>query len=202
MNSSIMYSSDHGLLLGFHGCDKSVRDGIIAGSIVMKASKNKYDWLGSGIYFWQNNYERALDFSKNPPGKKKNEHPAVLGAVFCLNHCLDLTDKKHIDEVKQAFENFSNDLASRNIPLPKNRPIPGSSNPNEKMLRELDCAVLEYLHGEVDKSEKPYDSVRCAFVEGEPIYEDSAFYEKTHIQVCIRNLKCIKGFFLPRVSEN
>lgn len=203
MSSSIMYSSDHGLLLGFHGCDQSIRDNIVTGKIAMKPSNNKYDWLGSGIYFWQNNEERAIDFSKNPPGKKKFDNPAVLGAVFNLHHCLDLTDKKYLDEVKDAFDSLTDTLATYNIPMPQNRVVPGSLNSNEKLLRELDCSVLEWLHWErFQRGEDPFDSIRCVFIEGAPIYEGSAFHEKTHIQVCIRNANCIKGFFLPRTALN
>jgi hypothetical protein len=203
MNSGIMYSSDHGLLLGFHGCDQSVRDGIITGKMKMRASTNKYDWLGSGMYFWQNNHDRAIEFAENSPGKNKHENPAVFGAVFCLSNCLDLTDKKYIKEVREAFVGLKKKSTVSNIPMPKNKSVPGTSNSNEKVLRDLDCAVIEFLHwSRFQKRKAPYDSVRCVFVEGEPIYEDSAFYEKTHIQVCIRNQNCIKGFFLPRMSEN
>jgi len=54
-----MYSSRPGLLIGFHGCDESVRDDIFSGRKNMGSSKNDYDWLGKVYYFWENNYERA-----------------------------------------------------------------------------------------------------------------------------------------------
>lgn len=43
-----------------------------------------------------------------------------------------------------------------------------------------------------------FDSVRGAFTEGVPAYPGTQFGDKNHIQVCVRNKKCIKGFFLPR----
>ena len=60
-----MYPAKPGLLIGFHGCEQAVRDEIIAGKRVMHPSKNRHDWLGSGIYFWENNYARAMDFATN-----------------------------------------------------------------------------------------------------------------------------------------
>lgn len=42
-----------------------------------------------------------------------------------------------------------------------------------------------------------YDSVRGVFEEGLEPYPGSAFKEKTHIQVCVRNPNCIKGYFAP-----
>ena len=43
------------------------------------------------------------------------------------------------------------------------------------------------------------NSVKGVFVEGDPIYETAGFYEKTHIQICVRNADCIKGVF--RVTD-
>ena len=45
---------------------------------------------------------------------------------------------------------------------------------------------------------KIFDSTRGVFTEGGPIYNGAEIFEKTHIQICIRNSNCIKGFFLPR----
>lgn len=66
-------------------------------------------------------------------------------------------------------------------------------------MRDLDCAVIEDLHLLRDNSTLPsFDSVRGLFTEGGEIYPTSGFKEKTHIQICVRNPNCIKGFFIPR----
>jgi hypothetical protein len=36
------------------------------------------------------------------------------------------------------------------------------------------------------------------FYEGDELYPNAGFREKDHIQICVRNPNCIKGFFLPR----
>jgi len=59
-----MYSRRHNLILGFHGCDESIRDKIVKGEIKQFGSKNGYDWLGHGMYFWENNYTRALEYAE------------------------------------------------------------------------------------------------------------------------------------------
>ena len=46
--------------MGFHGCDKSIREDVVNGKYNLKRSTNEYDWLGSGIYFWQNSPKRAF----------------------------------------------------------------------------------------------------------------------------------------------
>lgn len=42
-----------------------------------------------------------------------------------------------------------------------------------------------------------YDSVRGVFPEGGEVYPGSGFVDKTHIQICIVNPNCIKGYFNP-----
>jgi hypothetical protein len=39
------------------------------------------------------------------------------------------------------------------------------------------------------------------FTEGKPIYPGAGFRGKTHVQLCIRNIACIKGYFAPRDDE-
>ena len=51
-------------ILGFHGCDESVKDSLLLGKAKLKPSNNEYDWLGSGIYFWENDPDRALSYAK------------------------------------------------------------------------------------------------------------------------------------------
>ena len=59
-----MYSKRAGLVLGFHGCDISVRNDVVyKKGILLNPSNNDYDWLGGGVYFWENNYVRALEFA-------------------------------------------------------------------------------------------------------------------------------------------
>lgn len=62
-------------ILGFHGCDESVKDLLLLGKAKLKPSNNEYDWLGSGIYFWENDPDRALSYAKllqnNPKRNKK-----------------------------------------------------------------------------------------------------------------------------------
>jgi len=49
----------------------------------------------------------------------------------------------------------------------------------DKILRNLDCAAIEYM-------------------QGGPAFEGAGLFERTHIQICIRNPNCIQGFFMPR----
>lgn len=70
------------------------------------------------------------------------------------------------------------------------------------LFRNLDCAVIQKLHKTIlenpDICFEPFDSVRGLFIEGNEVYTGSTFKEKNHIQICVVNPNCIKGFFVPR----
>lgn len=192
-----MYTSRTGLILGFHGADKSIVDKVLSGEEDLKASENSYDWLGNGIYFWDNSPSRALQWAQElskRPGSKIKE-PAVVGAILDLGYCLDLLDYKNLSAVKAGFEL----LSSINASLPKN-----TGRSSDLLLRNLDCAVIETVH-HYNKimGDESFDSVRGVFWEGGELYPGGFFKEKDHIQICVRNIDCIKGYFLPldRVSK-
>nr|WP_295876415.1 hypothetical protein [uncultured Chitinophaga sp.] len=197
-NTDFLYTANPGLVIGFHGCDKSICDTVVSGNAMLKASANTHDWLGSGFYFWQNNYERALDFATNPPNRsKKIKVPSVLGAILDLNNCLDLTDKRWIDLVKDSYKSFRESTILFGKQMPVNCNPLGDPFSVDKVIRELDCAVIENIH-KITGNTEPFDSIRGIFIEGKALYHDAGFYEKTNIQICIRNPNCIKGFFHPR----
>lgn len=193
-----LYSMRPNLILGFHGCDKSVVDKVIAGEEELIASTNDYDWLGHGIYFWENNVDRAKDWaiqmSKRLGSSVRN--PAVIGAVIDLGLCFDLTDNHYLSELKDSYSVMKKISESNGEPLPANINVGKST---DLLLRKLDCAVIENVHT-IHRlvGSKPYDSVRGVFWEGKELYPNAGFREKNHIQICVCNPNCIKGYFLPR----
>jgi hypothetical protein len=191
----MIHSTRTGLIIGYHGCDQTVKDDILRNGQRMNPSTKSYDWLGNGCYFWENNYERALDFAKNPPGKKVIKNPAVIGAVIDLELCLDLLDAAFITIVKKSFDSFVQTSLNQKSVLPVNI-APGESK--DLLIRHLDCAIIENVHKDrIEKKLMPFDSVRGVFVEGEELYPGAGFNAKNHIQLCIRNPNCIKGLFDP-----
>lgn len=200
-----MYSTLPHFILGFHGCDKSVADEIISHSNKhLERSTNEYDWLGHGIYFWENNPSRALEYAtllKNHPermskGKKPIRTPAVVGAVIDLGYCLNLLETHSIGVVKQSYKILHDLYKSSGSEMPRNLEAKGST---DLLLRKLDCAVIEAVHTFNKEDEKQgYDTVRGMFIEGDPIYDGAGIYDKSHIQICVRTKNCIKGYFHPR----
>lgn len=192
-----MYSRLPNWVLGFHGCSRVTYEAVLYRHEDLRPSTNTYDWLGHGIYFWEQNYERALQWAEEQCKRKGKGEPAVIGAVIDLGHCLNLTDSYFSAQVGHAYELLRLSCESEGVPLPTNH---GGS---DLLLRELDCAVIQQLHiynelmARSDPQYKVFDSVRGIFAEGKPLYPGSQLYEKTHVQLCVRNTNCIKGYFNP-----
>jgi len=181
------YRLRKGLILAFHGCDDSRAEAAINHGRHLRQSANTYDWLGHGIYFWENNPERALEWAM----KSKKSRPAVVGAVLDLGHCLDLTESVGCDEVGIAYESLADQQRLLQEPMPANH---GRNAKN----RELDCSVLQHLHHLRSLGgDASYTSVRAAFHEDAQLYPGASFSRRAHIQICVRDPACILGYFKP-----
>jgi hypothetical protein len=181
-------------VLGYHGCDKSVAEELIDGE-AFRPSDNDYDWLGHGIYFWEANPARALNFTRELKLRTASiKTPYVVGAVIDLGYCLDLTSTTGINAVEKGYESFVQLMAASGAQMPKNGGGP------DLLLRKLDCAVINHIHASLkSKKVQPLDTVRGVFIEGARIYENSGFFKKTHVQICVCNAASIKGVFrLPK----
>lgn len=193
-----MYSTKPSYVFGFHGLDKTIAYDILTHEKQFKHSSNNHDWLGHGVYFWENNLERARQYAIEDMQRtnSKIKEPFVLGTILDLGNCLDLLDQKNLDLLKVAYEELEKDLKQEKLPLPQNKSF--GKNDFDFKKRELDCAVIRYAHKLANEQGVYFDSVRAAFIEGEEIYTNAGFKIQNHIQLAIINPNCIKGIFLPR----
>ena len=189
MNSSL-------ILTGYHGCDiTTVYDVVLDGNL--NPSRNTYDWLGNGIYFWEDDIERAYDWAKyvseNPKlFHNRIKHPCVIG----LKNHLDLTISSARQVVREAYNNISEIYSEKGFSLPKNRKA--AKGDEYLKIRELDCLVINSIN-EFRKAKKEplIDVIRAPFLEGEPLYAGASFMNETHIQICVKDPAAIRGYFIP-----
>ncbi len=67
-------------------------------------STNDYDWLGTGVYFFQVAPQRALAWAD----ERYPDSPAVIGSRLVLENCLDLLDISWFltTNIREAYSRF------------------------------------------------------------------------------------------------
>jgi hypothetical protein len=132
-------------------------------------SRNDYDWLGHGIYFWEYAPYRAHEWAR----LKYASQAAVVEADIRLGRCLDLTDIRYTEIIRQAFDGLREAYARNGQSMPANR---GKA-------RRLDCLVINYV---AEYLLPECETVRAPFLEGSPIFEGSALLSASHVQIVVR----------------
>jgi hypothetical protein len=84
---------------GYHSCNKEIGLKVLNGQESFRPSKNNWDWLGPGLYFWEQNPVRALEYAMDSAsGKQFNKvrikTPFVLGSSIHLSKCLNLLEPR------------------------------------------------------------------------------------------------------------
>ena len=188
-----------GPLIGYHGCDRELAEKVLSNGTKLQESENKHDWLGPGIYFWVDSWERGMQWAQELKQRKKTKmkDPYVIGAYIHPGLCLNLTDYGALQELKEAYSTLKTIGEKNSWPLPTNKNLKGGV----LVERHLDCAVINMLHQvRKDREQPPYDSVLGMFEEGDELFEGSGFREKTHIQIAVRP-ECVVGYFrVPDLS--
>ncbi len=108
-----MHSLSTAFVLGYHGCDRKVGERLLQNE-TFEPSTNDYDWLGSGIYFWEANPDRAMDWARQVATE-----PFVVGAVIDPGFCLDLITANGIQAVEEAYSGFQVVVADSGAQMPE-----------------------------------------------------------------------------------
>jgi len=124
-----LYSKRPNLVIGFHGCDESIAKQVVSGEAFLKTSHNDYDWLGHGIYFWENNQARALEWAKS---SKSVNVPVVLGAIIDFGYCMDLMDSEYLRDLKIGYDTLLELTKLFGMDMPEN-----TGSTEDKLRRNL-----------------------------------------------------------------
>jgi len=131
-----MYDFRPNTIIGFHGCDLDVRTKLVNNPDNVEISKKSFEWLGHGMYFWENNYVRAQEWANNKYQQGHIKRPSVLGAIIQLDYCCDFLDSKFIQLFKAYYEIMEHNYASAGQELPKNKDA--ADDPHyDKLIRKL-----------------------------------------------------------------
>jgi hypothetical protein len=183
-----MSKSQQILVYGYHGTSIENAKSIVKQGF--KVSKNDYDWLGKGIYFWQDAPGRAWSWAQ-----KHHQRPAVIRAEININ--IDFTvdlldsfpDNVYLIALKQSYDHFRHLLSPTALVKQKGR------------FHGLDKLMVDYVADILipELQGKHIQVVRSVFIEGEPIFpsfgqnEKSAFHDRSHVQIAVRDSSVIRN---------
>lgn len=99
---------------------------LLNGSDELRPSNNSWDWLGPGIYFWEQNPSRALTYAEEAARQQQKfngriKTPFVVGAIITLGECLDLMELNSISIVKKAHDDLVRMLQESGDKMPENK---------------------------------------------------------------------------------
>lgn len=179
-------------VIGYHGCDLRVATSVVARQSTLQPGLGRYDWLGTGVYFWEDDPKLAWGWAKHASKQRPQmiHTPAVLGAVIELRDCLNLVQTGSSRILQAAYEALAQEVGRAGAQMPANQ---------DEEHRFLDHAVFETLH-ELRRIEglPSFTAVRALFQSGQPVFPGSGVRKWDHIQICVRDLAIIEGCFLAR----
>jgi hypothetical protein len=163
------------MALGYHGTSELAARAILNEGF--HSSDNDYDWLGRGIYFWQDGRARAWEWATQQHG----QNGAVIGAVIHLEDCIDLLDIGWEGVIGSAYRIMRANYRATHQLLPVQR---GGAH-------RRDCAVINNAVRSYASQGKMIRSVRSAFQEGRPMYYRSSLFDRSHVQIAVRDQSVI-----------
>lgn len=168
-------------LYGYHGTNVESANGILKDGFL--PSQREHDWLGEGVYFFQDAPVRALRWAIE-------HHPGIQPAVICseleLDNCLDMLDTVWFEGIQRVFEVLAKRCDRDGIILPR----------QTSKAHRLDCAVLNLTVSQLINQGFHVSSLRAAFVEGDVLYQESALYNLAHVQIAVRDLSVVRRSWL------
>ena len=168
--------------IGYHGTSVGAARRILSSGF--RSSRNTYDWLGDGIYFFQDAPLRAAEWARARFGADA----AVVGAEIDLDGCIDLLDIEWENVIVSGYRKYVRRAARSGVPIP--RQTSGA--------HRLDRAVLNHVAELVSTGGMTVRSLRAVFGEGDSMYPGSALLRRSHVQIAVRDAGAIVSTWMRK----
>ena len=182
------------LIRGFHATSRESAKGIFSEGF--KPSNNDHDWLGPGIYFFQDTIEGTRNWAKNERKGGPITDLEIIGADIEYAGFVDLVEFGWGDVLTSYYEMLKKRHSKEFLEVSKKQKpyIPGESS---NLAHPLDCYVIRYAVGVLNKKrDEKVKAVRGVFLEGEPLYDGSHLLSRTHIQIAVIDATAIVDYWL------
>lgn len=175
------------IVTGYHGTSRSAADKILADGF--QSSENEWDWMGTGIYFWQDAPIRAYRWAQERLKKEGSPEPAVVvAAKIRLDEFVDLLDQRGMKTLQDLAKGY---LGQENLIELR----------NQRGANRLDCAVFNFATNVLSWLGADVSGYRAACVEGNPLTPGSPIYDLSHVQLAVIDQEAILEKWIVQVDE-
>jgi hypothetical protein len=164
--------------IGYHGTSRTVAQIVLRDGF--RFSRNAYDWLGDGVYFFQDAPNRAREWA----AQRYGSDGVVIRSVIRLEDCLDLLDIQWNVFLEAAYTSLVDIAQQAGAQLP--RQTSGA--------HRLDRAVVNHAVSFLAAQQgMPVRAVRGVFGGGQPVFPGSAILDRAHVQIAVRDASSIES---------
>ncbi|MDD5036917.1 MAG: hypothetical protein PHE55_19500 [Methylococcaceae bacterium] len=162
------------LVKAYHAGELEEIDCLISQGFGIRYSSSQGNWLGEGVYFWENDPVRAEEW------QIQRNKGAILECEIDTSFLLNLLVKnEHTAEFYDRAGQIANNLSLR--------------NQKNAQKFDLDNQVFKKIQETFSQPDRGLCGVRMAFYLGQSITPDGNIYENQHIQICLWDLSAAEN---------
>lgn len=184
------------LITAHHGTTATIAARIKGGE-EFTPSTNIGDWLGTGIYFWQDAPKRAAYWARRAARRAKDK-PAVLETQIDLTNCLDLLDLFAFNTMKvecAEFERRTSGYEQDPLVIEDGATVYPPDGTRLVDRNKKDKALFDFATASIEaKTGKPVPVVRSAFLWGEALHKTSFVFDWSNVHICVRDHSAIQSY--------
>ena len=173
------------IVTGYHGTTKAAAEKILTEGFV--PSVNDWDWLGHGVYFWQDAPVRAYNWARERLAGT-DQFATVVAARIRLDGFVDLLDQRGIRTLQDLAADFERQKLSTRLA-------------NAKGANRLDCAVFNFASDVLSWLGAEVAGYRAACVEGKPLTPGSPVFDLSHVQIVVIDRTAILEKWIVPIDE-
>lgn len=175
-------------LIGYHGTSKEASESILKNGFKISKSKNKkYEWLGDGVYFWEDDYYAVQWNIINIEKDNKDKNIEVLEDYEIIKSKLKVNKLKLFElsspEGSIIYKELKEKLSNRFVEE-------GYKNYIEKLSKQSDKFWINLL--EDNGFFKEFDIITATYKneKNKERYKDDIVLN-VQKQICVKNINCI-----------
>jgi hypothetical protein len=171
------------LVYGYHGTSRASAESILDTEFSLSIRND--DWLGTGVYFWQDAPHHAYWWAKE---YKRFDDPVVLRSeiYFNPNLCMDLLDSTNNSSLVSVLKYSSEEVYSSIFRRRLQEQQRGTQDRIGAWFSEIDKHTVDFAVQSLGNIRgRPVKAVRSIFQDGERLYPGSRLYDMSHVQIVV-----------------